>query len=104
MSFVSSLTRNRVSNAADWLTIAKNADGSNQLTYPEVDKITGRQIGSQYLAQLDYIHPINDSTRFEMGLRSYTFGRDIQYFFNQQNNDTKAFKLLPNYVNNGLTN
>jgi ferric enterobactin receptor len=97
LSFVSSYTRNKVSNAADWLTTAKNADGSNQTTYPETDKITGRQIGSQYLAQLDYIQPINDSTKFEMGLRSYTFGRDIQYFFNQQNNDTKAFSLLPNY-------
>ena len=97
LSFVSSYTRNRVSNAADWLTTAKNADGSNQPTYPEVDRITGRQIGSQYLAQLDYVHPKNDSTKFEMGLRSYTFGRDIQYFFNQQNNDTKAFTLLPSY-------
>jgi ferric enterobactin receptor len=97
LSFVSSYTRNKVSNAADWLTTAKNADGSNQPTYPETDKITGRQIGSQYLAQLDYVHPKNDSTKFEMGLRSYTFRRDIQYFFNQQNNDTKAFTLLPNY-------
>ena len=101
LSFISSYTRNKVSNAADWLTTGQNADGSNLPTYPEKNKITGRQIGSQYFAQLDYVHPINDSTKFEMGLRSYTFGRDIQYFFNQQNNDTKAFTLLPNYSQDG---
>jgi len=92
-----SFTRNNVSNAADWLTTSQNADGTNQQFYPESDVISGRQIGSQYLAQLDYVHPINDSTKFEMGLRSYTFGRDIQYFFNQLNNDTQAYKLLPSY-------
>jgi ferric enterobactin receptor len=96
-SLVSSYTRNNVSNAADWYTTAINADGTNQPTFPEIDKVTGRQIGSQYLAQLDYVHPVNDSAKFEMGLRSYTFGRDQQYFFNQQNNDTKDYKLLVNY-------
>ncbi|MES2518185.1 MAG: outer membrane beta-barrel protein [Bacteroidota bacterium] len=97
LSLVTSFTRNNVSNAADWLTTGKNADGTNVATYPETDKITGRQIGSQYLAQLDYVHPINDSTKFEMGLRSYTYGRDQQYFFNQLNNDTKGYTLLQNY-------
>ncbi len=97
LSLTTSFTRNNVSNAADWLTTAQNADGTNQQFYPERDIISGRQIGSQYLGQLDYVHPINDSTKFEMGLRSYTFGRDIQYFFNQLNNDTQAYKLLPSY-------
>ena len=97
LSLVTSYTRNRVSNAADWLTTAQNADGSNQATYPERDKIAGRQIGSQYLAQLDYVHPLNDSTRLEMGIRSYTFGRDQQYLFNQLNNDNQAYNLLVNY-------
>ncbi|HAK77484.1 MAG TPA: TonB-dependent receptor [Runella sp.] len=100
LSLITSYTRNNVSNAADWLTTAQNADGSNQLYYPERDKITGRQIGSQYLAQLDYIHPINDSTRLEMGLRSYTFDRDQQYLFNQLNNETQAYNLLVNYSQN----
>jgi outer membrane receptor protein involved in Fe transport len=97
LSLITSYTKNNISNAADWLTTSLNADGTNQPTYPERDKITGRQIGSQYLAQLDYVHPLNDSTKFEMGFRSFTFGRDIQYFFNQQNNDTQVYKLLQNY-------
>ncbi|MBK9934130.1 MAG: TonB-dependent receptor [Cytophagaceae bacterium] len=100
LSLVTSYTRNNVSNAADWLTTAQNANGSNQAGFPEKDKITGRQIGSQYLAQLDYVHPINDSTKFEIGLRSYTFDRDQQYFFNQLNNDTQAYNLLVNYSQN----
>jgi ferric enterobactin receptor len=97
LSLVTSYTKNNISNAADWLTTALNADGTSQPTYPERDKITGHQIGSQYLAQLDYVHPLNDSSKIEMGFRSFTFGRDIQYFFNQQNNDTQAYKLLQNY-------
>jgi ferric enterobactin receptor len=97
ISLVTSFTRNNLSNVANWLTTAKNADGSNQPAFPEQDKITGSQVGTQYLAQLDYVHPLNDSSKIEMGLRSYTFGRDIQYFFNQVNNDTQVAKLLPTY-------
>lgn len=100
LSLVTSFTRNNVSNLADWLTTAQNANGSNQVGFPEKDKITGRQIGSQYLAQLDYVHPVNDSTKIEIGLRSYTFDRDQQYFFNQLNNDTQAYNLLVNYSQN----
>jgi len=100
LSLVTSFTRNNVSNAADWLTTAKNADGTNVATYPETDKISGRQIGSQYLAQLDYVHPLNDSTRLEMGVRSYTYDRDQQYFFNQLNNATQVYNLLTNYSQN----
>jgi len=97
LNLVTSYTRNNVSNAADWLTTSQNADGTNQAGFPEKDKITGRQIGNQYLFQLDYIHPLNDSSKIEMGVRSYTFGRDQQYLFNQLSNDTQAYKLLVNY-------
>lgn len=100
LSLMTSYTLNRVSNAADWLTTAQNSDKSNQPGFPERDKITGRQLGRQYLAQLDYVHPINDSVKFEMGLRSYTFDRDQQYFYNQLNNDSQAYTLLVNYSQN----
>lgn len=100
LSVRTSYTRNNVSNAADWLTTALNADGTNQTNYPETDQVTGRQLGDQYLAQLDYIHPLNDSTRIEMGFRSYTYQRDQQYFFSQLNNDTQAYSLLESYSQN----
>ncbi len=97
ISLVTSYTNNNVSNGANWLTTGQNADGSNLPFYPETNKITGQQIGSQYLAQLDYAHPLNDSTKIEMGLRSYTYGRDIQYFFNQLNNESQTYSLLQSY-------
>ena len=97
LSLVTSFTRNNVSNAANWLTTAQNADGSNQTGFPERNRITGRQVGSQYLAQLDYVHPLNDSTKIEMGLRSYTFGRDQQYLFSQLQNDTQQYNLLVDF-------
>ncbi|WP_373331176.1 outer membrane beta-barrel family protein [Salmonirosea aquatica] len=75
------MTRNRVSNAADWLTTSLDAAGKSQPTYPELDRIDGRIIGSQYLAQLDYTRPVGDSAKWEFGIRSFTYARDQQYLF-----------------------
>ena len=97
LSLVTSYTRNQLSNAADWLTTALTADGSAQAGFPERDKITGRTIGDQVIAQLDYARPLGDSAKLEMGVRSYTYIRDQQYFFNKQNNDTQNYTLLRNY-------
>ena len=97
LNLMTSFTRNNISNAADWLTTSLNADGSSQATYPETNRVDGRTIGSQYIAQLDYVHPTSDSSKWEFGIRSFTFNRDQQYFFYQQNNDTKAYNLLQNY-------
>ncbi|AUD01899.1 outer membrane beta-barrel family protein [Spirosoma pollinicola] len=97
LSLVTSYSRNHFSNAADWLTTALDAGGNSQSGFPERDKITGRTNGNQIIAQLDYTHPLGDSAKLEMGLRSYTFVRDQQYFFNKLNNDTQAYQLLPSY-------
>lgn len=83
LSFVSSFTRNNLSNAANWFTTALNADGNTQAGFPETDIIAGNTVGSQILAQLDYVKPINDSTKLEMGVRSYTYIRDQQYLFSK---------------------
>lgn len=102
LSLVTSYSRNHLSNAADWLTTAVNFEsgttsGSMQPGFPERDKITGRTNGGQVIAQLDYTHPLGDSAKLEMGLRSYTYIRDQQYFFNKLNNDTQVYQLLPSY-------
>ncbi|MFD2934949.1 outer membrane beta-barrel family protein [Spirosoma flavum] len=70
---------------------------SSQTGYPERDKITGRTIGDQIIAQLDYTHPLGDSAKLEMGLRSYTYVRDQQYYFTKLDNDTQQYSLLRNY-------
>ncbi|QIP15187.1 TonB-dependent receptor [Spirosoma aureum] len=97
LSLVTSYSRNHLSNAADWNTTALNADGSAQAGFPETDKITGRTNGNQVIAQLDYTHPLGDSAKLEMGVRSYTYIRDQQYFFNKLANDTQLFQLIPSY-------
>jgi ferric enterobactin receptor len=100
LSLVTSYSRNHLSNAADWLTTSLNADGSAQAGFPETDKITGRTNGNQVIAQLDYTHPLGDSAKLEMGVRSYTYIRDQQYFFNKLANDTQLFQLIPSYSQN----
>jgi outer membrane receptor protein involved in Fe transport len=100
LSFMSSFSRNRVSNAADWFTSALDDRGITVPTYPETDRIDGRIIGSQYIAQLDYVHPVSDSAKWEFGLRTFNFNRDTQYFFNQLGPDGKTFNLLQAYSQN----
>lgn len=97
LSFSTQYSRNQLSNAADWYTTALNADGTSQAGFPERDRITGRTIGDQQITQLDYVHPINDSTKLELGVRSYTYVRDQQYLFNRLNSDTQVYQLLPTY-------
>ena len=100
LSLVTSVTRNRVSNAANWLTTSFSAAGVSQPTYPERDRIDGRIIGNQYLAQLDYTHPVSDSAKWEFGLRSFTYVRDQKYLFNQLDEANQTYNLLQNYSQN----
>lgn len=102
LNFTSSLTRNRVSNAADWLTTSLNAAGNSQPDYPERDRIDGRIVGNQYLAQLDYTQPVGDSAKWEFGLRSFTYARDQHYLFKQLNESGREYTLLQDYSQNAL--
>ncbi|GAB4038423.1 TonB-dependent receptor [Spirosoma gilvum] len=97
LSLVTSYSRNHLSNAADWYTTSLNANGTSQTDFPETDKITGRTNGYQLIAQLDYTHPLGDSAKLEMGVRSYSYIRDQQYFFNKLANDTQLYQLIPSY-------
>ncbi|MBO0951614.1 outer membrane beta-barrel protein [Fibrella forsythiae] len=94
LSLTTSINRNQVSNAAEWYTTSFNSDGTSQPNFPERDRINGRTAGTQYLAQLDYVRPLGDSARWEFGARSFTFSRDLQYFFNQQLEVTQAYQLV----------
>nr|WP_293841733.1 TonB-dependent receptor [uncultured Arsenicibacter sp.] len=100
LSLMTSVTRNQVSNAANWLTTAYNADGTTQPAYPERDRIDGRIIGHQYLFQLDYVQPVSDSAKWEFGIRSFTYNRDTEYLFNQLSEGSGAYVLLPTYSQN----
>jgi len=105
LQLTTSLTRNRVSNAGDWYTTAYdvvNGDTTNQNGYPVTNRIDGRIIGNQILAQLDYVHPVNEATKWEFGLRSFSYLRDQQYLFSQVAGDVKT--LLQDYSQNAQIN
>lgn len=97
LSWINSFTHNQLSNAADWYTDAFDADDRPQVGYPERDQISGRTSGNQFISQLDYVHPFNDSTKLEVGLRHYSFLRDQTYFFNRQNTDGNSYTLIPDF-------
>lgn len=101
LSFTSSYNRSNSSNAANWLTTTISSNGSEEGS-PEKDIIAGNTIGNQLVAQLDYVRPINDSTKWEFGLRSLTNIRDQQYLFSQFKEATNTYELLTDFSQNAL--
>ncbi|MBP9196757.1 MAG: TonB-dependent receptor [Saprospiraceae bacterium] len=69
------------SNMADWNTNTYDAEGNLMPNNPELVDINGANTSGQGLFQLDYVNPINDSTKLEMGIRSFLSLRDQNYFF-----------------------
>lgn len=105
LSFTTSFTHNNVSNAGDWYTTAYDASSGTAVPiegYPVTNVIDGRIIGNQILAQLDYVHPVGESVKWEFGLRSFSYLRDQQYLFSEVNGDEKI--LLQDYSQNAEIN
>ncbi|HPI06575.1 MAG TPA: TonB-dependent receptor [Saprospiraceae bacterium] len=69
------------SNAGYWNTSGYNAGGEVLPDYPELVDIDGGANNRQAVFQVDFVNPLNDSTKVEMGVRSFFSGRDQQYFF-----------------------
>ena len=76
-------------NEAEWLTTANilNPDGSVASKGILKNEITGGNKGQQFTFQMDYTNPINDSTKIEMGVRSYANLRTQDYYFYTNIND-----------------
>ena len=76
-------------NNADWLTITNylNTDGTVASANTLKNVISGGSDGKQITFQLDYTNPINDSTKVEMGVRSYSNLRSQDYLFSTNIND-----------------
>jgi ferric enterobactin receptor len=66
--------------------------------YPLTNRIDGRIIGNQILAQLDYVHPVSATAKWEFGVRSFSYLRDQQYLFSEVHGETKT--LLQDYSQN----
>lgn len=86
------------SNAAQWYTAEFTNKGIPVIHYPETDSIDGSSTGNQLTAQLDFTNPLNDSTKLEMGLRSYTNWRTQNYYFFAHQSDAIGYS-----VNNTLS-
>lgn len=71
------------SNKADWTTTNFDAAGEMLANNPELVKIDGGNETQQLTFQIDYVKPVNDSTKIELGARSFWAGRDQLYLFNQ---------------------
>ncbi len=76
-------------NNATWLTNvnALKSDGSVASSSQLKNIISGGSDGNQVTFQLDYTNPINDSTKIEMGIRSYANLRTQDYLFSTNIND-----------------
>ena len=79
------------SNVADWTTTGYDKTGQLLANNPELVKINGGNVNQQAVFQVDFVNPINDSSKLEMGLRSFWSGKDQNYFFNEYSYDKKAY-------------
>ncbi|WP_421795449.1 outer membrane beta-barrel protein [Haliscomenobacter sp.] len=78
-------------NTSNWNTTGFDAQGTSLATYPQLVKINDASNNDQVLFQLDYVNPLNDSTKFEMGLRSFWNARYQNYFFKPFNAELNDF-------------
>ncbi len=77
--------------SANWNTTGFDATGTVLPEYPELVHINGGNTNAQAVFQLDYVNPINDSSKLEMGLRSFWSERDQDYFFNPFSYETNQY-------------
>ena len=82
--------------------LSKSDNNSNWATktlvqgvvFPTKQVNTGGQKGNQITFQLDYINPVNDSIKWEMGVRSYYNGRDQQFLADSVFSDGTTKRIL----------
>lgn len=90
------------SNLGDWVTSAFNGESTVLPDFPEYVDINGENVNKQGVVQLDYVNPLSDSSRIEMGFRSFLSSRDQKYFFNQLDNTSKEFILQKQFSQNTI--
>ncbi len=75
------LTNNwrNMKSGGDWTTNNFKKDGTPYANNPSRQINVGTTKGSQMTVQLDYTNPINDSTKWEIGARSYMNGSDQSF-------------------------
>lgn len=79
------------SNVASWTTTGFDSNDQPLPEYPELVDIQGGNTSQQGIFQVDYVNPVNDSTKLEAGLRSFWSGRDQEYFYAPYSYEKDAF-------------
>ncbi len=82
---------------ADWNTTTFDAQNIALPNTPELIKINDANSNQQIVFQTDYVSPINDSTKVEMGVRSFWSSRDQNYFYNPYNYSTNSYMVDNQY-------
>ena len=80
-------------NISDWNTTGYNGEGILLSGNPELVDIKGANKNGQGVFQMDYVNPINDSTKIEMGVRSFWSDRDQNYFYSPFDYNSNSYVL-----------
>jgi hypothetical protein len=91
LSVLANYSQGSFSNVADWTTTGYDKTGQLLANNPELVKINGGNTNQQAVFQVDFVNPINDSSKLEMGVRSFWSGKDQNYFFNEYSYDKKTY-------------
>ena len=89
-------------NAAAWNTTGYDNKGILLPNNPELVNIAGANKNEQAVFQLDYVNPINDSTKIEMGMRSFWSSANQLYFYNALDYKTNTYIQDNRYSQNNL--
>ncbi len=73
-------------NAATW-----NTTNNISPNYPALVSISGANRNEQAVFQMDYVNPINDSTKWEMGVRSFWNSGNQKYFYDSLDYKTNTY-------------
>lgn len=79
-------------NASDWATTGFDNKGTTLKGFPELVRIGGTTQGNQLVAQIDYMNPVNDSTKMEYGARLFSSVRQPQSLYNDFNYATNQYE------------
>lgn len=86
-------------NHSEWVTKYNEKNG---VTAPnDYQNVDGGSNGKQYTFQSDFVNPINDSARIEMGVRSFTEIRSQNMIMTAQNPSTGEFQVVP-FISNDI--
>ena len=81
-------------NDANWTKTGNTPDGKPVVGSPQKTLIAGDNAGQQVTFQMDYTNPINDSTKLEMGLRSFWNGRAQNYLVSLLDNPSNKYNQI----------